>query len=120
MSRSRLLRAAPFGAAAALVAGAALVALTAGPAQAASGTTVTPAGDSYTASLVSGTGATFLVGSTTVTCNQSANTGTVPAAPGNTVADGPVVAAISANPTIGWVRPRSFQGQWPQLMTMVR
>jgi hypothetical protein len=95
MSRSRFLRAAPLGAAAALLAGAGLVALTAGPAQAASGTTVTPAGDSYSASLVAGTGATFLVGTTKVTCNQSANTGTVPAAPANTVADGPVVSTVT-------------------------
>lgn len=95
MSRSRILRAAPLAAAAALVAGVGLVALTAGPAQAASGTTVTPAGDSYSASLVAGSGAVFVVGSTTVTCNQSANTGTVPAAPGNTTADGPVISTVT-------------------------
>jgi hypothetical protein len=95
MSRTRVLRAAPLGAVAALVAGVGLVALTAGPAQAATGTTVTPAGDAYSASLVSGTGAGFVVGSTTVTCNQSANTGTVPAAPGNTSADGPVISSVT-------------------------
>jgi YD repeat-containing protein len=94
MSRTRLLRVAPVGAAA-LVAGAGLVALTAGPAQAATGTTVTPAGDTYSASLAPGTGAGFVVGSTTVTCNQSANTGTVPAAPGNTAADGPVISSVT-------------------------
>jgi YD repeat-containing protein len=96
MSRSRILRAAPLGAAAALVAGVGLVTLTAGPAQAASGTTVTPAGDSYSASLVSGGSAVFVVGSTTVTCNQSANTGTVPADPANTNAAGPVISTVTA------------------------
>ncbi len=96
MSRSRILRAAPLGAAAALVAGVGLVTLTAGPAQAASGTTVTPAGDSYSAGLVAGGSAVFVVGSTTVTCNQSANVGTVPAAPGNTTADGPVISTVTA------------------------
>jgi hypothetical protein len=95
MSRSRVLRVAPLAAAAALAAGTGLIALTAGPAQAASGTTVTPAGDSYSASLVAGSGASFLVGTTTVTCNQSANTGTVPAAPANTTADGPVVSTVT-------------------------
>jgi YD repeat-containing protein len=95
MSRSRVLRVAPLGAASALMAGLGLVALTAGPAQAASGTTVTPAGDSYSASLVPGTGAVFVVGSTTVTCNQSANTGTVPAAPDNSSASGPVVSSVT-------------------------
>ena len=54
MSRTRVPRAAMLGAAATLVAGAGLVALTAGPALAATGTTVTPAGDSYSATLVSG------------------------------------------------------------------
>jgi hypothetical protein len=96
MSRTRFLRAAPLGAAAALVAGVGLVALSAGPAMAATGTTVTPAGDAYSASLVAGTGASFLVGSTTVTCNQSAATGAVPAAPDNTSASGPVVSSLSA------------------------
>jgi hypothetical protein len=96
MSRSRVLRTAPLAAAAALVAGAGLVALTAGPAQAAGGTTVTPAGDSYSAALVAGSTASFLVGTTTVTCNQSANTGSVPAAPGNTNVDGPVVSTVTA------------------------
>jgi YD repeat-containing protein len=82
-------------AAAAVVAGAGLVAYPAGPAQAAASTTVSPAGHSYTAALVPGTTATFLVGSTTVTCNQSANNGAVPAEPANTSADGPVVSSLT-------------------------
>ncbi|GIE49058.1 hypothetical protein Ani05nite_25920 [Amorphoplanes nipponensis] len=82
-------------AAAAVVAGAGLVAFPAGAAQAATPTTVGPAGHSYTAALVSGTTATFLVGSTTVTCNQSGNDGAVPAEPANTSADGPVVSALT-------------------------
>jgi hypothetical protein len=95
MSRSRVLRAAPLGAAIALAAGIGLT-LTGTPALAdASGTTVTPAGDSFSASLVSGGKATFVVGTTTVTCNQSANTGAVPAAPDNTNAAGPVVSNLT-------------------------
>jgi YD repeat-containing protein len=82
-------------AATAVVAGAGLVALPAGPAQAAASTTVGPAGHSYTAALVPGTTATFLVGSTTVTCNQSGNDGAVPAEPANTSADGPVVSSLT-------------------------
>jgi YD repeat-containing protein len=77
------------------LAGAGLVAFTTGPAQAAAGTTVEPAGHGYTAALVAGGTATFVVGSTTVTCNQSGNTGAVPAEPGNTSADGPVVSALT-------------------------
>jgi len=95
MSRSRILRAGPIGAAAALAAGIGLT-LTAGPAMAASGTTVTPAGDSFSASLVSGGTAKFVVGTTTVTCNQSTNTGAVPAAPDNTNAAGAVVSTVTA------------------------
>ena len=57
-------------------------------------TTVGPAGHNYTAALATGTTATFLVGTTTVTCNQSGNNGTVPAEPGNS-ADGPVVSALT-------------------------
>ncbi|BCJ56228.1 hypothetical protein Asp14428_77030 [Actinoplanes sp. NBRC 14428] len=73
-----------------------LGALPAAPALAlAPGTTVGPAGHAYTASLVSGTTATFVVGSTTVTCNRSGNTGQVPDEPGNTSADGPVVSALT-------------------------
>jgi YD repeat-containing protein len=79
----------------AVVAGAGLVAFPAGPAQAAASTTVGPAGHSYTAALVPGTTATFLVGSTTVTCNQSVNNGAVPAEPANTSTDGPVVSALT-------------------------
>jgi hypothetical protein len=72
-----------------VVAGAGLIAIPAlaSSASAATGTTVTPAGHSYSATLVTGTTATFLVGSTTVTCNQSGNTGAVPAEPDNTAAD---------------------------------
>ncbi|MFI7542146.1 hypothetical protein [Actinoplanes sp. NPDC049599] len=79
----------------AVVAGAGLAAFPAGPAQAAAATTVGPAGHSCTASLVPGTTATFLVGSTTVTCNQSGNTGAVPAEPGNSSPDGPVVSSLT-------------------------
>src|SRR5690349_17634159 len=81
--------------AAAVVAGAGLVAIPAGPALAASSTTVGPAGHSYTAALVAGTTATFLVGTTTVTCNQSSNNGAVPAEPGNTSTDGPVSSTLT-------------------------
>ncbi|MEU8234094.1 hypothetical protein AB0C12_31290 [Actinoplanes sp. NPDC048967] len=79
----------------AVAAATALVTFPAGPAQAAASTTVGPAGHSYTAALVPGTTATFLVGSTTVTCNQSANNGAVPAEPANTSADGPVVSTLT-------------------------
>jgi YD repeat-containing protein len=78
-----------------VLAGAGVVGFTAGVAQAASGTTVEPAGHSYTAALVTGSTATFVVGSTTVTCNQSGSTGAVPAEPDNTTADGPVVSPLS-------------------------
>lgn len=82
--------------AAVVVAGAGLIAVPAlaSPASAATGTTVSPAGHSFAAALVTGTTATFVVGSTTVTCNQSANTGAVPAAPDNTAPDA-VVSAIT-------------------------
>jgi len=59
------------------------------------GTTVGPAGHAYAAALVAGTTATFVVGSTTVTCNQSGTTGQVPEAPGNTSPDGPVVSTLT-------------------------
>lgn len=73
-----------------------LGALTAAPAWAlAPGTTVGPAGHAYTAALAGGTTATFVVGSTTVTCNQSGNTGQVPEEPANTSPDGPVVSALT-------------------------
>jgi YD repeat-containing protein len=83
-------------AAAVLLAGAGLTALPAlaSSAAAATPTTVGPAGHSYIASLATGTTASFLVGTTTVTCNQSSNTGAVPAEPGNT-ADGPVVSSLT-------------------------
>jgi YD repeat-containing protein len=83
-------------AAAVLLAGAGLTALPAlaSSAAAATATTVGPAGHSYTASLATGTTAGFLVGNTTVTCNESSNTGAVPAEPGNT-ADGPVVSTLT-------------------------
>lgn len=61
----------------------------------AAGTTVGPAGHAYAATLVSGTTAAFVAGSTTVTCNQSGNTGLVPAEPANTSPDGPVVSAVT-------------------------
>ncbi|MEV4701981.1 hypothetical protein [Actinoplanes sp. NPDC049316] len=80
----------------AAVVGLGLGAMSAAPAWAlAPGTTVGPAGHAYTASLVGGTTAKFVVGSTTVTCNQSGNTGQVPEAPGNTAADGPVSSALT-------------------------
>jgi YD repeat-containing protein len=83
-------------AAAVLLAGAGLTALPAlaSPAAAATPTTVGPAGHSYIASLAAGSTASFLVGTTTVTCNQSSNTGAVPAEPGNS-ADGPVVSTLT-------------------------
>src|SRR3954447_22820892 len=82
--------------AAVVAAGAGLVAIPAlaYPAAAATGTTVTPAGHSFSATLVAGTTATFEVGSTTVTCNQSGNTGAVPAEPGHTAEDA-VISTIS-------------------------
>lgn len=66
------------------------------PASAAvSSTTATPAGDSFSASVVSGTGS-FTVGSVTVNCNQSTTSGAIPAAPGNHNAAGPVTGPITA------------------------
>jgi hypothetical protein len=56
-------------------------------------TTVTPAGHSFKANL-SGK-ATLKAGSVTVTCTVSVSTGTVPAAPGNHNAAGPVSSPIS-------------------------
>lgn len=91
-TRSRTARRSAFAATAVV----GLVVLSAGPAQAAAAaTTVGPAGHSYTASLVPGSTAKFLVGSTTVTCNQSGNDGAVPAEPANTSADGPVVSSLT-------------------------
>jgi hypothetical protein len=83
------------GAAAVLLAGAGLTVLPALAAQAAdASTTVTPSGHHYTAALVSGTTATFVVGTTTVNCNQSTTGGAVPAEPGNSAA-GAVVGALT-------------------------
>ncbi|MEU7908802.1 hypothetical protein [Actinoplanes sp. NPDC049118] len=79
----------------AVLAGAGLVTLQAGPALAAASTTVGPAGHGYNASLVAGGAAVFRVGTTTVTCNQSASGGAVPAEPGNTATDGPVVSSLT-------------------------
>ncbi|MBT2442962.1 hypothetical protein J7E93_23205 [Streptomyces sp. ISL-36] len=64
------------------------------PTAAADSTTVTPAGHAFKATL-SGK-ATFKAGSVTVTCSVSVSTGTVPAAPGNHNAAGPVSSPISA------------------------
>ncbi len=63
-----------------------------------SSTTVTPAGDNYTASLSSGSSAVFTVSSVTVTCSTSLATGAVPAAPANQNPAGPVTGPIT-NPT---------------------
>lgn len=60
-----------------------------------SSTTVLPAGHGFTASLASGT-ADFTVSTTTVRCNNSTTTGTVPAAPGNHNNEGPVLVGIAA------------------------
>ncbi|WP_030303030.1 hypothetical protein [Streptomyces katrae] len=66
---------------------------TAAPSPLAGSTTVTPAGHSFKATL-SGK-ATLKAGSVTVTCTVSVSTGTVPAAPGNQNASGPVSSPIS-------------------------
>ncbi|MFI8287674.1 hypothetical protein ACIGBL_00890 [Streptomyces sp. NPDC085614] len=67
---------------------------TAAPLPLAGPTTVTPAGHAFTATL-SGK-ATLKAGSVTVTCTVSVSTGSVPAAPGNQNAAGPVSSPISA------------------------
>ncbi|MFJ8016084.1 hypothetical protein [Streptomyces sp. NPDC096339] len=67
--------------------------LAAAPSAAAGSTTVTPAGHAFKATL-SGK-ATLKAGSVTVTCSVSVSTGTVPAAPGNQNAAGPVSSPIS-------------------------
>ncbi|MFD3694983.1 hypothetical protein ACFWUZ_02265 [Streptomyces sp. NPDC058646] len=67
---------------------------TAAPLPLAGSTTVTPAGHAFKATL-SGK-ATLKAGSVTVTCSVSVSTGTVPAAPGNHNAAGPVSSPISA------------------------
>ena len=83
-----------------LVATAAAAVLTslvlAAPAHAdASSTTVTPAGDTFTASLATGT-ASFTVGSVSVNCDQSSTSGAVPAAPDNQNPAGAVTGPITA------------------------
>lgn len=60
---------------------AASVALALVPARASAG--VTPAGDHFTVSLPPGNKATFKIGASTVTCSQSAFSGSVPTAPAN-------------------------------------
>ncbi|MER7463277.1 hypothetical protein [Streptomyces sp. NPDC097981] len=91
MSRTRTALALGLAAAGAL--SVASVTATAAPLPLAGSTTVTPAGDSFKATL-SGK-ATLKAGSVTVTCTVSVSTGTVPAAPGNHNADGPVSSPIS-------------------------
>lgn len=85
--------------AAGFLAAAGLVALPSGPAFAAAATTVSPAGHAYIASLVPGTTANFVVGTTTVRCNTSANEGAVPAEPANSSSDGPVTSPLTTPPT---------------------
>ncbi|MFE2476959.1 hypothetical protein [Streptomyces sp. NPDC059389] len=91
MSRTRTALALGLAAAGAL--SVASVTATAAPAPLAGSTTVTPAGHSFKATL-SGK-ATLKAGSVTVTCMVSVSTGTVPAAPGNQNASGPVSSPIS-------------------------
>ncbi|MFE3580103.1 hypothetical protein [Streptomyces vinaceus] len=91
MSRTRTALALGLAAAGAL--SVASVTATAAPAPLAGSTTVTPAGHSFKAAL-SGK-ATLKAGSVTVTCTVSVSTGTVPAAPGNQNASGPVSSPIS-------------------------
>ncbi|MFI5641916.1 hypothetical protein ACIA8H_31435 [Streptomyces goshikiensis] len=91
MSRTRT--ALVLGMAAAGALSLASVTATATPLPLAGSTTVTPAGHSFKATL-SGK-ATLKAGSVTVTCNVSASTGTVPAAPGNQNPAGAVSSPIS-------------------------
>ncbi|MEV6953647.1 hypothetical protein [Streptomyces sp. NPDC051183] len=91
MSRSRTALALGMAAAGALTL--ASVSATAAPLPQAGSTTVTPAGHAFSATL-SGK-ATLKAGSVTVTCSVSVATGTVPAAPGNQNASGPVSSPIS-------------------------
>lgn len=92
MSRTRTALALGMAAAAALTVASASA--TAAPLPLAGSTTVTPAGHAFKATL-SGK-ATLKAGSVTVTCSVSVSTGTVPAAPGNHNAAGPVSSPISA------------------------
>jgi hypothetical protein len=82
--------------AAAFLGAAAVLAVPAAPALAASSTTVTPAGHGFTAALVPGTTADFQVGSVTVTCDTSSTDGAVPAEPDNHSPDGPVTVGVTA------------------------
>lgn len=91
MSRTRTALALGMAAAGAL--SLASVSASAAPLPVAGSTTVTPAGHAFKATL-SGK-ATLKAGSVTVTCTVSASTGTVPAAPGNHNAAGPVSSPIS-------------------------
>jgi len=77
---------------------AAAIWLAAGPASAQSSTTVTPAGDGFSASLTAGSSAVFQVATVSVTCNTSTTTGAVPAAPDNHSDAGSVGGAVT-NPT---------------------
>jgi hypothetical protein len=72
------------------------LAVSATPALAASSTTVTPAGHSFSAALAAGTTADFVVGAVSVTCNTSSTSGAVPAEPDNASPDGPVTSSIAA------------------------
>ncbi|WP_328302261.1 hypothetical protein OG389_32365 [Streptomyces sp. NBC_00435] len=92
MSRTRTTLALAAAAAAGALSLAA-VSATAAPLPLAGSTTVTPAGHAFKATL-SGK-ATLKAGSVTVTCSVSVSTGTVPAAPGNHNAAGPVSSPIS-------------------------
>src|SRR4051794_16952692 len=69
----------------------------AAPASAAdpSSTTVTPAGDSFASALADGSTADFTVGSTTVSCSNSTDSGSVPAAPDNHNDAGPVSGPLA-------------------------
>lgn len=92
MSRTRTALALGMAAAGAL--SLASVTASAAPLPVAGSTTVTPAGHAFKATL-SGK-ATLKAGSVTVTCTVSVAAGTVPAAPGNQNAAGPVSSPISA------------------------
>ncbi|HEX5496063.1 MAG TPA: hypothetical protein VFX70_15955 [Mycobacteriales bacterium] len=76
-------------------AGAAVVVLAVPAFAAASSTTVSPAGDNFTASLAPGTTADFTVGNITVSCNTSDTGGQIPLAPGNHNDAGPVTMPIT-------------------------
>ncbi|MEU9305052.1 hypothetical protein [Streptomyces sp. NPDC048269] len=93
MSRTRTALALGMAAAAALSVASATASASATPIPLAGSTTVTPAGHAFQATL-SGK-ATLKAGSVTVTCSVSVSTGTVPAAPGNANAAGPVSSPIS-------------------------